>query len=292
MLKEFKADHETRIRMLTEAKADKQTAPLVLRATIGTSPVVVPAADMQAAVSPFYLNPLDVDIFDLTAGDEARTDAYWRAGADTIRERVRRFYERLRNEDRTSVSVFALAPIPYSVVLGSALSNKYPTTLFQRHRDTEDWQWKENGVPVDFEYRMRQQGTDPVRVTLVLSVSGSVPPADYAGVVDDTFTVYEIVPEGAEPSFDILRLRGSLEAFRARYRAALQQIVATHPSAAEVHVVPALPAPAAVAVGLDWMRKTHPALVVYDKQATAGFERTIKIDDGEVTRSSEWRIHC
>ena len=54
-LQKFKKDHEDRIRMLTAAKADKETAALVLTAVIGSSPVAIPLADMQSAVAPFYL---------------------------------------------------------------------------------------------------------------------------------------------------------------------------------------------------------------------------------------------
>lgn len=278
-LKAFKRDHEARIRMLTAAKADRQTTPLVLRATIGTSPVAVSAAEMQEAVAPFYLNPREIDTIDLTSGPEIRTEAYWQTGADTIRHRVQAFYVRLRNSDRNHVSVFALAPIPFLVVLGSSLSNKYPTALFQRHRDTDDWSWKEEGDVVEFECHVRHEGEEPTKVALVLCVSGSVPDADYKDTLDAGFTVYEVVPDGVAPSFDLLRVRETLEAFRAQYRATLQRIVATHPSAREVHLLPAVPAPVAVALGLDWMRKTHPALVVYDKAGSSGFERVMDIRD-------------
>ena len=276
-LRLFKQDHEARVRMLTEAKVDKQTVPLVLRATIGDSPVAIALPDIQAAAAPFYADPRTVDEIDLTMSAEARREAYWQAGRDTIRERVRRFYERLRQADSTNISVFAFAPIPFLVFLGTCLSNKYPTALFQRHRDTDDWTWKQGEYPVEYRSHIVQEGTDPSKVALLLSLSGAIPRGDYASLVDRAFTLYEIKPEGVEPSFDHLRVKESLEAFRSRYRDTLQRIVATHDNAQEIHILPALPAPAAVAVGLDWMRKTHPTLVVYDKLGAAGFERALEI---------------
>lgn len=286
-LKEFKRDHEVRIHMLTEAKADKQIVPLVLKGTIGDSPVAIPVPDMQAAVAPFYLDPRDVDEIDFTAGAELRTEAYWKAGAEIIGERVFRFYERLRQGDRTNISVFALAPIPFLVFLGSCLSNKYPTALFQRHRDSEDWKWKEDEDPVEYDCRVVRSGIDVRRVALLLSLSGSIPECDYAGRLDATFTVYEIVPRGTTPSFEHMRVRASLEAFRSRYRDTLQRIVSRHEGAREIHVFPALPAPAAVAAGLDWMRKTHPGLVIYDKGGARGFEKALEIRAPEAQRNPQ-----
>ena len=278
ILREFKRDHEARIHMLTEAKADKQTVPLVFRASIGDSPVAIPPADIQAAVAPFYIDPRGLDEIDLTEGTESRTEAYWRRGAEIIRERVQRFYERLRKSDQTNVSVFALAPIPFLVYFGTRLSNKYPTALFQRHRDTDDWRWKQDGDPVDYDCVNVRNGTEGMKVALVLSLSGSIPQADYMREIDGTFTVYEITPRGIAPSFDHMRLKDSLDAFRSRYRDTIQRIVTKHQGVREIHVVPSLPAPAAVALGLDWMRKTHPALVIYDKCSIGGFVRAMEIE--------------
>ena len=276
-LKRFKADHETRIRMLTEAKADKQTMPLVLKATIGNSPVEIPIADMQAAVAPYYLNPDDVYEIDLTAGRESGTDAYWTRATETISERTLRFFDLLRQRDQTNVSVFGLAPIPLLAYLGSCLSNKFPTGLFQRHRDTDDWTWKSDGEPIDYGCRTLRQGTDPSKVALLLALSGNIPESDYSNHMDEGFTVYEIVPCGIASSFDHLRLKGSLDAFRARYRDTLRRIGANHDGIKVLHVFPALPSPAAVAVGLDWMRKTHPTLLIYDKQGVGGFQKALEI---------------
>ena len=277
VLQEFKKDHEARIRMLTAAKADKQTAALVLTAVIGSSPVAIPLADMQSAVAPFYLDQREVHAIDLPSAIEGRTQAYWQSSVETIQGNAQRFYASLRQTGVANIAVFALAPIPLLVALGSCLSNKFPTSLFQRHRDTDDWRWKGEGGPVEFICRTLHESTEPHRVALVCSLSGAVPPVDYASAVDSSFTVYEITPDGSAPSFDCLHLRESLEAFRACYRGTLQRVTSRHPGVEEIHLIPAVPAPAAVAMGLDRMPKAHPRLVVYDKRGDTGFERTIEV---------------
>ena len=278
-LQGFKKDHEARILMLTEAKADKQTAALVLKAAIGSSPVAIPLADMQSAVVPFYLDQREVHIIDLPSVTEGRTGTNWNSNVEAIQGNTQRFYASLRQTGAATTAVFALAPIPLLVALGSCLSNKFPTLLFQRHRDTDDWRWKEVGDPVEFNCRMLQKGTEPQRVALVCSLSGAIPPADYPSAVDSSFTVYEIAPDGLTPSCDCLRLRESLEAFRACYRCTLQRVTREHLGVQEIHLIPAVPAPAAVAIGLDRMPKAHPRLVVYDKHGDAGFERTIVVGE-------------
>lgn len=276
-LKAFKREHEARIRMLTEAKADQVTTPVVLEASIGKAPVVISTANIQSAVAPFYFDERHVERIDLAAIPETRTDAYWQSGVETIERRVADLYRGMRNTDRTHVSVFALAPIPLLVALGSSLSNKYPTQLFQRHRDTGDWAWKDEGPAVAFRFQVRHGVPTAEHVALVLSVSGMVPDIDYERVLGPDFVVYEILPDGVPPSFDLLRTRETLESFRAEYRAGLQRIRRDHPSAGEIHLLPAVPAPIAVALGFDWMDKAHPSLVVYDKAGGGGFSRAVAI---------------
>ena len=160
-LQGFKKDHEARILMLTEAKADKQTAALVLKAAIGSSPVAIPLADMRSAVAPFYLDPREIRSIDLASVVEGRTEAYWTSSVEMIRENTQRFYNSLRQTGVVNTAVFGLAPIPLIVALGSCLSNKFPTALYQRHRDTDDWRWKEDGNPVEFRCRRLREPAAP-----------------------------------------------------------------------------------------------------------------------------------
>ena len=190
VLQRFKKDHGDRIRMLTAVKADKQTSALVLKAVIGSSPVAIPLADMQSAVAPSYLDQGKVHSIELPSVTERRTEAYWQSSVETIHGHTERFYASLRQTGFANIAVFALAPIPLLVALGSCLSNKFPTSLFQRHRDTDDWRWKEDDDPVEFNCGILHEGTDPHRVALVCSLSGAVPPADYPSAVDGSFTVY------------------------------------------------------------------------------------------------------
>jgi len=46
------------------------------------------------------------------------------------------------------LSVFGLGPIPLLIYLGTLLSNKIATDFFQRHRDAENWTWKDSNEDV------------------------------------------------------------------------------------------------------------------------------------------------
>ena len=74
------------------------------------------------------------------------------------------------------ISLFALAPIPLLVYLGSKLSNKVPVDVFQRHRDTEDWVWKDSGTPAEYHFDKIREGRGRGCIALILSLSGKIKP--------------------------------------------------------------------------------------------------------------------
>ena len=219
---------------------------------------------MQSALVPFYLDPREVRSIDFASGVEGTTEAYWSSSLEIIRGDTQRFYDSLRQAGVVNIAVFALAPIPHLVALGSCLSNKFPTTLYQRHRDTGDWRWKEDSNPVEFRCRILREGAEPQRVALVCSLSGAVPIADYPSAVDGSFTVYEITPDGLDPSFDCLRTRGKFGGLpRRATESTLQRVTSRHPGVQEIHLIPALPSPASRGggAGLDAKGASSPHCV-------------------------------
>jgi hypothetical protein len=189
------------------------------------------------------------------------------------------YEQRFESGPLRHVSIFALGPIPLLVLLGTCLSDKVPATLYQRHRDTETWRWKENGEVVSYTTKTLRHGSDPAAVALLLSLSGRIRADDLPAEIDDRFTVYEITLVGVEPTPRFLGLEESLRAFRDEFMRAMRALVAAHPGLDRLHLFPAVPAPVAVAVGRDSMPKRDPALLVYDYDKRAGgFVPTLEVN--------------
>src|SRR5262249_23638482 len=153
---------------------------------------------------------------DLTAIDDSATETFWSFAAETIRRRMDRFYDSdFDGRVPTHVSVFALAPIPQLMMLGRTLSDKVPTSLYQRDRDTENWVWKQEGKEVEFATQCVRRGTEDGGVAVIVSVSGVVAEQDLPAHVDNSYTVYSLSPANAKPDRSILDREASFQAFRA-----------------------------------------------------------------------------
>lgn len=280
VLKAFKKAHEERVFMLTDTRPDSQTAAVVLRGRVAGKIVTVTLGEIQEAVAPRYLGKRDILDIDLTAIQDSVSQDFWNQASAAICTRMRTFYETpLDSGVPRHVSVFALAPIPLLMVLGRCLSDKVPTALYQRHRDTENWKWKTKEQALTFQTTRLREGRDPSRAALLVSASGIVTVEDLPKEIDRRYSVYAITPANATPAPTILRTMESLQEFRGEYQRAIRRIVDERPKAASIDVFPAVPAPVAVAMGRDLLPKRDPVLSVYDfNKSHGGFAKALEIN--------------
>ena len=278
-LQKYKQAHEDRIFRLTATMPDRKTTIVQLKCKIGGHTVAIPVADVKEAVSPRYPDDPRGFVIDLTNihGDDA---AFIETAKQTIKREIDRLYAPgMEVETTRHISLFALAPIPLLIYLGSQLSNKVPVDVYQRHRDTEDWTWKTDGGPVGYAMRPLQAGTDHSKVALILSLSGSITLADLPGDIDQAFSVYEITLAQATPSPTYLRLAQELIGFKDIYQQTLRTIAREHGKLESIHLFPAVPAPIAVLCGRELLPKVDPTLLVYDNdKRKGGFNLTIGVN--------------
>jgi hypothetical protein len=278
-LEKYKRDHEERILRLTAIKPDSKTTIVQLKSLIGAQTVAIPAPEIHKAVSPRYPQDPQGFIIDLTSFD-GQDDSFYKSAMRTIRTRVERLYEPGMEVDQTRhISLFALAPIPLLIYLGSRLSNKVTVDPYQRHRDTEDWVWKTEGEPAEYVFRKLRDGTDSSRVALVLALSGTIKQSELPTGIDEKFFIYEITLAKGTPRPSYLRRREDLVRFKDVYEEARSSIRRDHSGLTDLHLFPAVPAPIAVLCGRELLPKVDPALVVYDNdKSSGGFQQILRVN--------------
>jgi hypothetical protein len=278
-LRSFKKRHEDRIHRLTGTQPDHETRVVILKAKIGAHAVDISPGEINEAIAPRYPDP-EPYVIDLTGIPDGDDSVFWENAKRSIAQHCERLYAtRMDGPPPRHISVFALAPIPLLVYLGSQLSSKIPTDLHQRHRDKENWTWKTTGEPAAYTISVPRRGTDRSKVALLLALSGPIPADKLPSEIDSRFTLYEITLAKEVPNPGFLRLRQDLLAFQRVYHETLAEIVKEHGLVDEIHFFPAIPAPVAVVCGREPLPKVHPALVIYDyNKHKAGFSPTIRIN--------------
>ncbi|MFO0726472.1 MAG: SAVED domain-containing protein [Myxococcota bacterium] len=269
-LTEMKCRQQARIHYLGSLRPDHETVVLLLKAKIGGEVVDVNFADIASAVAPRYPADRTGHTIDLTRieGDDK---AYYETARRQIDLAIDRLYApRMDGTFPRHISVFALAPIPLLMHLGSRLSDKIPVDSFQRHRDTENWIWKSTAPSAAFEFRELRAGTNQHAVALVLSLSGTIETDRLPQNIDSSFFVYELSLSSTRPTPLFLKTRADLEEFRRAYQGALREVEGRHDGLGELHLFPAVPAPVAVLCGRERSTKTDPVFIVYDNDRRNG----------------------
>lgn len=277
-LLEFKRLHEERIETLTSIKPGNKTSMVRLRSNIASDSISIPKDQIYAAIYPRYPEDekgLEIDLTKLPGSDST---SYWKAGAECIRSMTKRFLAPgIGAEAPEHISVFALAPIPFLVLLGCCLGSKVPTDVYQRHWDTQDWLWKKQGYPCKYKVLTRRRSASTSKVALVLSLSGRILNTDLPPAVSRVSNVYEITLDGKKPSPTCVRTKRDLAGFGACIQSFLRGIRQSHPGLKEIMLFPAVPVSVAVLCGMARLPKVDPSFVVYDFNSAKGkFYRTLK----------------
>jgi len=273
----MKKRHETFAQIHWRYHPRNKTHALVFLARIANRVPRVLDEEVAAAIAPRVLvaDPTRIELTDIADRSDRH---FWETGKASITDEVRKLRQGNSMGPVGHLSVFGLAPIPLLVHLGAMIGNVIPVDLFQRHRDTEDWVWKTRGKPVTFRICRQRRGKSGGKVALVLSLSGTVDPTDAEKILGRSVTVYQIRPVSKAPSVSLVRMRRDLKNFQDTYIKTLSMVRTNHPGLSELHLFPAVPAPAAILLGREVLPKVDPDLVVYDSdKKSGGFTLTTKV---------------
>ncbi|MGB4107843.1 MAG: SAVED domain-containing protein [Alphaproteobacteria bacterium] len=280
-LEAYKEEHEKRIKLVTSLGPEMKTSIIVFKTPIRGQDVAIAKEDISRAINPRYPASLPGTIIDTGTLAGAPEDGNF---INIVQAKIGRDLQYLFQTGGEAVnvphlSIFAIGPIALLIELGSKLSNKIPTDFYQRHRDTEDWVWKTDGAPAEYEIISHQKKKNPdAPVALILSLSGAVKKETLPREFLETGSIYEITLKGQTPSTGFLRQRSDLEAFGGIYREMLAMITREHGPVEKIALFSAIPAPVAVMCGRERLPKVHPALSVYDyDRATGGFNFQLEV---------------
>lgn len=265
---EMKKEHEARIERLTAIDDTHRTVVLSMEANIGGRKGVVDQNQAFLAVLPRYPAEhiaIDLAHWDLRDGERIT----WAACVEQISSRLEDLQKALVRTDAKHVSVFALAPMPLLMWLGRCLGDIVGGTAFQRHRETEDWQWREPvSPPVQFGLERPEEHKPDEDVVLVLSISAEVAPERLEAAPVDTSQWFHL---RAHPqSVHAVRTAEDVGAFRAIAREVMTEIAGSYPAGTKVHVLPAAPNSLCVEFGRLLLPKADPDLIVYDWNGDLG----------------------
>ena len=271
-LRAMKKKHEDRVREVTEIAAAKISVPVVYGTNIGKETVSISRRDLAQAMLPDnYPTENVVTISCQNSSLHDSQELFWQTEVAQLEQKYNESLKPLiGKEDIDCVSVFALAPQPLLVKLGTKLSDLHKVKVYQKHREPDTWKWQAVTKPNPMRI-IRPEDTSKTPV-LIFSLSANAISARVRKRFGVEASIWEVTAE--KPDNDMLRSADQLAEFRALAREALADINASS-QADSIKVFMAMPAACAVELGRVWMPKADKKLVLFDKN------NAVDVDDIE-----------
>ena len=282
VLESMKEKHEARIRIATGIAPNKRTKLLSYLSVINSQTLRVSFAQAGRAVVPGRL-PWDdriVALGTVNTAHRASDPEFWKHEEASLRGSFDRLVrQQLDHGEYQHVSVFAGAPQPLLILLGTLLSDITSCDVFQPKREGVDsfdrWKWDEAGDSSNT-IRMVPPEANSGPPALLVNLSANVPDEDVLRALPRA-SIWRITCD--RPGNDMLRTPAQLSEFRKIARTTLDSIKMAHGATSELAVFPVMPIATCVELGRVHQPKADLSLRIFDRLGpTAGFVEALTIE--------------
>lgn len=279
ILKRWKREHEDRVALVTAIGTRRQSQVLLYGASIGKEASFLNADLAHQAMFPARFpateRPLSIG---MSWGGRDHDSAYWQTESTNLR---RAFEQQVRPAMHGAEhwSVFAFAPMPLLILLGSLLTDKTPADVYQLRREpAQSWRWSDDTL--DTEYVISRPTTFEGDPAVVFSLSAKIDHDRLRRVLGEEISIWEL--SIAQPHNDFLMSTSQLSAFRTTARSLLAEIGRAHGFQKTLRIFPAMPVATAIELGRVRMPKADMPWQVFDHHRVHdGFVPTLTIGEEE-----------
>jgi len=280
LLREWKAQHERRIEIVTGIDPSKRSHVVLYGANVGDHSSLLRFDDAASALFPRHYPADDrgVLLSTINSSFNDKTPKFWEAEATHLASMYeKRVKERLSDGEIGHLSVFAIAPQPLLILLGSLMNNIISAEVYQRHREPQTWSWPEKAPKMSFVVEEPASLTAPP--ALVLALSAPVTDDRITAAMGGDASIWRVtVPR---PSMDLIKSRKHLSDLRSILRPLLDRIKEHHGQKTTLHVFPVAGVSAAVELGRVRMPRAHMPWQIYDQvNALGGFVPALSLSSG------------
>lgn len=267
-LRQKKQQHERRVREVTDFATLRPTSVVTISADIRGTAAPISLAQVAEALRPEGYTGMGDDTrngaFTLKLSGNSTDGWAWAAHRTELDRLTARVAEAVTAGNIETVSIFALAPIPSLVYLGSKLDDKTETRLFRRKRsdDVTAWAWDDTIPTPTFKVALVSSSTPVNEATVIVELSSPIKESRLpSGLM--SLPRITISPTGQIPHPELISTRAALEEFGRVWREALARIENDLPDVRKLHLIASVPAPVAIAMGRHRMRSAQPTMLVY-----------------------------
>jgi hypothetical protein len=281
LLIRWKKEHEHRIAIVTGIAPSKKSQVVLYGANISDQTSrLQPDAANDALFPEWYPATASPICLSMTWEGKDHDPKYWNTEADNLRAAFnRQLRPLLDGAGSPHLSLFALAPMPLMILLGTLLTDKPPALTYQLHREPyQTWKWLSH--PDGFKYLINRPETYAHQPVLMISLSDHIAPSRITAVLGENVSIWELTIE--KPHNDFLKSQEQLSQFRETARQLIVDIGKLHGKHTPLLIFPCMPVACSVDFGRIRMPKADSQWIIYDQNnEQKKFIRTLEIGGAE-----------
>ena len=278
LLRQWKKDHEYRIRIITSIASNRKSHVVFYGSNIGEQRSPFQQDEAIEAMFPDRYpvseNPICLS---MCCSHEDRTPAFWESETTHLQKAFNTRIEPLIETDSTKhFSLFCMAPMPLLIKLGTLFTDKISVDTYQPIREPKGWHWQE--FPEGFEFIIKEPIKKDGAPVLVISLSDTINHGRIEKIMGNQISIWELTVSEKHIGNDNIRNQAQLSMMRACIRELMGRIKKEHGSTTPLSIFPAMAISCSIEMGRARMPKADMPWIIYDQNnKEQSFIRTITI---------------
>jgi len=278
LLTKMKKEHEKRIARLCSIKEDMHSHIIAYRSNIGKHTPVLDYKTLAPFVTENFYPAAD-EIIDLSLINSPFKDDnkdFWKIEVENLTQQFSEQIKfKLKQGKIRHISLFAFAPIPLLIKLGTLINDIQNVHVHQPIRDPKTWNLSKKSLPTI--YKVKKPTSIKNIVAINISLSATITDNRISKILGNRISLYTITI--TKPSNDFLKSENQVSIFNETLKQLFDYIKSKHKKSSCIHIFPAMPIALAIELGRTWMPKADLPLKIYDEnRAIGGFNHTITIE--------------
>lgn len=277
LLVEMKKEHEDRITLTSSIGVEMSSHIVIYRANIGENSPQIDYTSASKYLLPQRYPAMEDAIYLglVNSPGKDKDPNFWISEKDTL---TTNFHDlllpNLRRNKIKHISLFAFAPMPLLVKLGTLLNDINNITIHQPIREPAGWNLSEENLDLKVKFNKTEKKSSCV--ALNISLSARIDDSRIRQIVGEDCDIFTITIDN--PNNDFLKTKSQLSQFRIIMRQVFEEITTIYGNNTYLNIFPAMPVATAIELGRVWMPKADLPLRIYDQNsANDGFSLAIEI---------------
>lgn len=283
LLQQWKQSHENRVVTVTGMTSNRKSHVIFYGSNIGEQKSIIQKSEAIDAMFPErYPAEERPIVLSMICSHRDNSPEFWVTESKHLESKFLSEINRRIEDETTSAhfSVFALAPVPLLIKLGTLLTDKIDVDVYQPIREPKTWKWQE--FPEGFEFIVKEPTSFSNPPVLVISLTDKISYDRIYNVLGKEICVWELTVMDEYIGNDTIREKAQLSLMRTVIRKLMVQIKEKHGFETPLRIFPAMAVSLSIEMGRARMPKADMPWIIYDQNNDLGsFIEALNIGGGK-----------